>query len=108
MSRYELTPTDPRFIGLEIAIGWDRAMTTFFGQVIDPDKDEADDLRIRLWVGLTPQEIPSVEALAAAIGDYVALPRDIAARLQADRLADIDSGPTRFQRDMLAVFGARK
>jgi hypothetical protein len=107
LSRYELTPTNPRFAGLEIAVGWDRPLTTFYGQVSRPAAGDGED-EMLLWVGTMPAEIASVEALAAALAKYVTLPADIGDRLKADRLADIDSGPTRFQRDMLAVFGTRR
>lgn len=101
MSRYTIPSHNPLHL---IEVGWDKPMTTYFGQVMVPapaDSDEDD--KTLLWVGGIVGEITSVQMLAKAIADYAEIPADIAAMLKNDRLKDIDSGPTVLQRQLLGL-----
>jgi hypothetical protein len=51
-----------------------------------------------LWLGSSYREVSTPQELAAGLLRYVALTSDHIAQLQADRLADIDRGPSPLQR----------
>ena len=61
MSRYEEALPD----GRTVVFGWDPPLLTYFGQVIDPTRDEDD--QIVHWVGCSPEELYEIENLAAAM-----------------------------------------
>jgi hypothetical protein len=67
MSRYILNPPDwDRLI--EFAIGWDPALETYFGQVIDP----RDDGAAIVWVGALPPHYTDLDDLMRAVNADVA------------------------------------
>jgi ClpP class serine protease len=58
MSRYEEALPD----GRTVVFGWDPPLLTYFGQVIDPTRDEDD--QIVHWVGCSPEELYEIVAVA--------------------------------------------
>jgi hypothetical protein len=105
MSRYTIEALRP---GLTVDVGWDNPLRTFFAQVSrqhadnDPD-DEADPFI--LWLGGTPREVPTPEALAAGLAGYAVIPADLIRALHRDRAASADRPPTAFQEAMLRAVG---
>lgn len=122
MSRHTVEARDPdRF---ECIVGYDPPLDTFFGQVIDreilarlvqaqeerkrtdaeatsevvePDFGESEDEDyFVLWVGTTVGEVPTVEALTAALAPYVSLTAEIGEWLRRDREREAHP-PTRHQ-----------
>jgi len=93
---------------LEIIVGWDKALSSYFAQVIRPDADEEGDDRIPLWIGCSTREIATPEELIGPLAAYTALSDTTLEALRADRIADLDHGPTAFQRHMLSTFSTRK
>jgi len=77
MSRYKL-PAD----GLDIVVGWDPPLSTFFVQVWDLHKPE-DDNEV-LWVGYTPGEIRDVDQVVKAVAPWVRVPDSVQRSLYAD------------------------
>lgn len=76
--------------GRETTVGWDAPLATFFGMAFDPPASgDLYDNEIQVfWVGGNPGEIPTVEALAAALHEHgVELPHDVASMLAADQAA---------------------
>lgn len=59
MSRYEIPS---RFPHLTVAVGWDDALQTFYAQVDDTTLPAEADQCI-VWLGMTFQAIPRLEAL---------------------------------------------
>lgn len=49
MSRHEIEAKDPK--KHRIFIGWDRPLSTFFGQVYDKEVQPLDEGDLLLWVG---------------------------------------------------------
>ena len=80
MSRYTITPFDPRF---EIVVGWDWPMRTYFAQVLDIDTIERED-RIRVWIGTSFDEIKTPEVLSAPLSAYGNISDDIIQALRDD------------------------
>src|SRR5688572_29195718 len=79
----------------EIVVGWDNPIETFFVQVWD-ESSEADDPV--LWVGAKPQEVATVEALAALLQPYGEIPDELLMQLREDFAAR--EPPTEWQRRM--------
>lgn len=77
--------------GRETTVGWDAPLNTFFAVSIDTPAAEDDDAGEVFWVGATPGEIPTVEALAAALREHgVTLPDEMADQLAADQACEGD------------------
>jgi len=96
MSQYVLSiDTD-----LQVLVGWDNPMMTFFGQVSRVSADDAEQ-QIILWVGDEPRAYQTVDALQEALASVCQLPGDVVRSLRQDRLAVADRGPTPLQRAML-------
>ena len=66
MSRYTMPARTP---GLEVVVGWDPPLATFFGQVVDRWAAAEED-QCLLWLGDNVREIPSVEQLETLVGAY--------------------------------------
>lgn len=98
MSRYEITGDDPN---MRITVGWDRPLSTYFAQVISPEADEESEDYILLWIGCRPYEIATPEALIKPLARYVTPSETILQCLRADRILDLDRGPTATQRMLL-------
>jgi hypothetical protein len=94
-SRFTIPPRAP---GLVISVGWDNPLGTFFAQVLHEQKD--DDLRdpIILWIGTKYGEVRRAEDLVAMLAPYAELTDEHLKRLRADRITDVDRGPTALQR----------
>jgi hypothetical protein len=86
MSRHELAPRDDANRPLDIAIGWDRPLNTYFVQVLDPACDEEAPGFEILWRGASFDEIPSPDDAIALIAPWADIPADLRATLIADRL----------------------
>ena len=97
MSQYIL-PADGE--GLQLRLGWDNPMMTFFGQVIRPAKTTDEEDRVLVWIGSQAREILTVEALAKGLAPYRLIPADVLLCLRRDRIAAADRGPSRLQRMM--------
>ena len=92
MSRYRIPAHHPRYT---VVVGWDNPLVTFFAQVFDPaiEEDEEADL---LWIGTTPEAIPTVAVLQAQLADWATIPADIVDGLSRDQQAA--TPPTPLQR----------
>lgn len=96
MSRIELTPLESvaRDVpGLEVTVGWDRPLATYFaivsreGDPVDEDAEDEGD-SVLLWLGTTYGEILDPATIIAAVERYAILPNDLADRLAADRTSE--------------------
>ena len=92
-----------RHAGIEVSVGWDNPLGTFFAQVLRIQ--ESDDPRdpVILWIGTEPREIKTPERLIPVLAPYAELTKQDLIRLRADRASDADRGPTALQRTMLNV-----
>lgn len=79
MSRHVIPHPD----GLEVVVGWDPPLNTFFAQVFAGGSD-VDDPTELLWVGCSPREIHNVEQVRSAVAPWVPLPEGVARALYAD------------------------
>ncbi len=95
MSRYDIPATEPH---LSIIVGWDRPLSTFFAQVVNSAKPEDAEGRILLWIGTFARECPTPDDLVAPLACFASVPAATLAALRADRVADLDRGPTPLQR----------
>lgn len=95
-SRRTLAPHQP---GLVVIVGWDNPMGTFFAQVLPAD-DDVDDEDLVLWVGTRSGEIARPEDLVEPLAPYAQLSLAEIEQLKADRLEDVDRGPTPLQRQL--------
>jgi hypothetical protein len=91
MSRYSIAAENP---ALEILVGWDNPMATFFAQVFNPALPERDECI--LWIGTEPEAITTVEGLQTQLCDYATIPEPIREALQEDY--DHRTPPTALQR----------
>lgn len=85
MSRHSIDLPD----GGELTVGWDPPLDTFFGMVAD--EPDCDDDEVRLWVGTSRSELPTVEHLFHALGAYTQYVKQLADDLERER-ADDDLG----------------
>jgi hypothetical protein len=51
-------------------------LATFFAEVFDPSIEDEDEADI-LWLGTTPEAIPTVAALQAQLAGWATIPADI-------------------------------
>jgi hypothetical protein len=91
---------------LEVVVGWDPPLQTFFLQILDPTKDEEDE--IIHWVGMRPCELPTVADLDRALDDQAALASGVALspelRRQLDEEKANSAKPTEFQQRVIEMF----
>ena len=66
MSRH-LVPALP---GLEIVVGWDPPMQSFYAQVWDRRVDPDDPAAELAWVGCSPREIQEPERVVEIVGHW--------------------------------------
>jgi len=87
MSRHELEQRDKTVANgqLDIVIGWDRPLNTFFVQVLDPARDEEDVGHEILWRGASFGEILSPDDAIALVMPWAEIPSDLHDILVADR-----------------------
>ena len=82
MSRFEVPGQDP---AMEVFVGWDHPLQTFFGQVYRRDRRDRDDALIH-WVGAArPRELPEIDDLQRAMREHVVLAPEARSRLYNDR-----------------------
>lgn len=100
MSRRHALPHAP---GVEVVVGWDPPLATFFAQVIRQgpaaaaDDEEDDD--VLLWVGTAPGDIAEPEGLRGPLAPWAELDDATVAALRADRAAAVQ--PSDLQRIVL-------
>lgn len=75
MSRYNISSAS----GLEINVGWDNPLQSFFAQVIQTETQVEF-----LWVGCKPGEIVCLLALEEKLNHYGPIPEEIKFKLQRD------------------------
>ena len=92
MSRYNIPAQHP---ALTVIVGWDNPLGTLFAQVFDPSIEE-DAEACLLWIGTTPEAIPTVAALQAQLAGWTTIPPDTLDRLLRDQHAA--TPPTPLQR----------
>lgn len=83
MSRRNITAKQPH---IEVVVGWDPPLATYFAQVHDQRQDEDADLIA--WVGVTPFQVLKLDALALAIEPYANITPDELLQLAADRVVN--------------------
>lgn len=93
-SRRTIEPHQP---GLVVIVGWDNPMATYFAQVLPAD-DDIDDEDLVLWLGTRAGEIARPEDLVEPLMPYAHLSPAMIEQLNADRVEDVDRGPTPLQR----------
>lgn len=86
MSRHELTARDDANRHLDIVIGWDRPLNTYFVQVLDPTRDEEEPGFEVLWQGTSLGAILSADDAIALVAPWVDIPTDLRALLILDRI----------------------
>lgn len=76
-------------------------MQCYFAEVVreQDDDDERNPVVLR-------RHVARPEAMAAALTPWLALTPDLIAQLKADRVADLDRGPTKLQRSNLSALDA--
>ena len=79
MSRYTFEGSRT---GLTIVVGWDNPLRTFFAQVWEGSGPPAGNLL--LWVGIRPDVVHTVEALAERVSTFGDIPEEIALHLEDD------------------------
>src|SRR5262245_55967516 len=92
MSRYTIV----RQPDLEVVVGFDPPLETFFAQAMRPSHSETEDDTMLLWVGTAPQAITSLEALEQALERVI--PEPIRTALAEDQAHC--AAPTPLQRWM--------
>ncbi|SRR6266508_6505898 len=101
MSRYRLSE-DP----LEIVVGWDPPLQTFFLQILDPTKDEEEEIIHR--VGMRPGELPTVADLDRALDGHAALTSGVALNPELRRQLNEEKAnsaqPTELQQRVIEMF----
>jgi hypothetical protein len=79
MSRYNFKGNLP---GLNIVVGWDKPLETYFAQVWSGPEPEKGTLR--LWTGTMRSTLPTVESLITQIAPYGDIPPAVLAQLRDD------------------------
>ena len=79
MSRYTF---EGNTTGLTVVVGWDNPLRTFFAQVWEGSGPPAGTLL--LWVGIGPDVVLTVEALAERVAPFGDIPEAIVERLEDD------------------------
>lgn len=72
--------------GVEIFVGWDRPLETYFATVLQPG--EEDDI-VLVWLGTRIGEVSDASQILAAIEPYADAPDNLGAQLEEDRRANI-------------------
>src|SRR3954451_21497316 len=83
MSRYTIAAPPPYAYAV---VGYDPPLGTFFTQVFRRRRLGAC-ARVVRWIGTDVQELPTIEALTAALADVLTIPTTIQAHLQQDQQA---------------------
>jgi hypothetical protein len=96
-SRNVIPARDP---GLTVVAGWDNPMRTFFAQVDRQQEDGDPRDPVLLWLGASPGDVLRPEDLVAPLARYAELTGAHLETLRADRIVDLDRGPSALQRAM--------
>lgn len=112
MSRHSLHPLAGLTAVYEVAIGWDRALATYFVIVFGvPDHGEDDDgsgleheLVPLLWEGTRRAALATPEAAVEIAACHAAIPDGLAAQLAADRSNESTSVNEPAQSTLLTTF----
>ena len=101
MSRYYLSKRP-----LEVIVGWDNPLRTYFLQIIDPKKNEEEE--VILWLGLPSSKLPTIADLERAIEANskiipISLPPELREKLEAERINS--PRPTELQREIGKLLG---
>jgi hypothetical protein len=105
MSRYRIPAQQP---DLTAIVGWDNPLMTFFAQVFDPSIEE-DTEACLLWIGTTPEAIPTVAVLQAQLTGWATIPPAIVDRLVRDQQAATPPTPLQqWAHQLLHHAGARR
>jgi len=113
MSRHSLQPLAGLGAVYEVAIGWDRALATYFVIVFGvPDDDgrgpcEAAELLPLVWEGTAPGALPTPEAAVDLAAAYATIPEGLAAQLANDREAEPASVADPASHAFLAAFSPK-
>lgn len=83
MSRHEIM--SPNELNIKFVVGWDNPLKTFYLQRIDLNKDEDDEDRINPWIGMTPDELPTVEDLLIHTVPYFQLSDELIEELRREQ-----------------------
>jgi hypothetical protein len=94
MSRYVIKSSNQDLL---VTVGFDPPLETFFLQVDSYTAPLEEDV----WLGTSPGELPTVEALAEVTRPYATLTAEVRAQLQYD--ADHRTIPTPLQRSMIRL-----
>jgi hypothetical protein len=81
VSRYDLPAAAA---GLEVVVGWDPPLRTFFAQAWDRRLDEDDPAAELLWIGCSFGEIGDVEKVREAVAPWAQVPDAVIRSLYAD------------------------
>lgn len=95
MGRYLLDPNQSliaQYPHVEVIVGWDNPLQTFFAQVLDPDQPD-DQNESLFWTGTRPAQITSIEALEEHLQPYAPLPDDVRHRLEQEYAARTEPTP---------------
>ncbi len=99
MSRHYTSKTP-----LEIVVGWDPPLQTFFLQILDHTKDGENEFV--LWRGTYPDELPTIESLAAVLTPYAALTEELVKDLEAEKTASTKPSPLQLR--VIEMFSPNK
>ena len=105
MSRHAVRSNNP---ALEIIVGWDPPLNTFFAQVIRTDlTNDTDEDNIVLWIGATSNEIERANSLIGPLAPYGTVPPALVETLDAERAKRHAESrqPTQLQSTLSALFG---
>lgn len=83
MSRHMIQATSPAHQHLEICVGWDRPLGTFFAQVLDTT-DEFEDEEL-LWTGTSLGQHLTLDGIIDALRPWAAIPPDVVMALLEDK-----------------------
>jgi len=86
---YLVPSLDPKLL---VAVGWEPRLGSFVGRVEGSPPDP--DSPTTAWFGSRPGELPTVQDLQEAIGDYAVVRSDLRAALEADWTGPADQPPS--------------
>ena len=89
---------------LEIVVGWDPPLQTFFLQISDLTKDEGNEFV--LWLGTYPGELPTIESLTDGLAPYAALTEELVQQLEAEKAGSTKPSP--LQLKVIEMFSPEK
>jgi hypothetical protein len=84
VSRYELPSALPAGDRIEVVVGWDPPLKTFFAQVWDRTKDEDEPGAELLWIGCSPRELNDVQQVMDAVAPWAKMPDPVKRALYRD------------------------